>query len=341
MVVTRREQLRRNPAEVTESTWCRHAGSIAFATTVGRWQAVDAQPARVIPDAPFDWSTADRLTFSTRRINHEVSVDEPGNILVSPVSAPGILPDGTVIYANALTADVIAVRGSTDPPPVLWWARPGVRNTAAATFGITTVVASANRDLVAYGRSGEWLWEVRLPDQSVVPPARLGDQVVVATLDGSVTGYDLATGSLLWRQQVAAEVRVAPVAAADRVLVVDQGGQLSCFEPAGIRQWSVEVGAVAQFAVSTGPDPVVVVPNSDGLRVSGLSLDDGRELWRERVPVNPKDVIALDELVVLRYEKQTIGLDPATGRQVWTWQAARSYAAVGGGTRLVLLAPTA
>ena len=37
---------------------------------------------------------------------------------------------------------------------------------------------------------------------------RLGDLVVVATLDGAVTGYDLGTGTQRWRHTVAAEVRV-------------------------------------------------------------------------------------------------------------------------------------
>ena len=254
------------------------------------------------------------------------------------MSAPGILPDATVVYANSLAADVVALHTGTNPPPVIWWARPGIRNTAAATFGATTVVASVDRELVAYGPSGQWLWEVRLSDQSVVPPARLGDQVVVATLDGSVTSYDLATGTQRWRQQLAAEVRVAPLTAADRVLVVDQGGQLACFDATGAQRWTVEVGSVEHFAVTPGPNPVVVVPNADGPRVTGLSLADGSELWRTRYPFNPQSVIALDGVVVLRYEKQVVGLDPVTGAQLWTWQGARTYAGIGGASRALLLA---
>jgi outer membrane protein assembly factor BamB len=243
------------------------------------------------------------------------------------------------VFANKLNGDVIALQTAVDPPPSVWRSRPGVQNTAAATFGSTTVVVSVNRDLVAYGPDGAWLWDTPLPDLSIVTPVRVDDLVVIATLDGSVTAYDLATGAQRWQQNVGAEVRVVPRVAERRVLVIDQGGGISCFDATGALVWAKSVGRVEEFGVTTGANPVVVVPNSDGPRVTGLSLADGRELWRPRQPLATKGVIALDDVVVLRAEDESIGIDPATGRKLWSWQGARTYAGIGGGERALLLTP--
>jgi outer membrane protein assembly factor BamB len=333
VVVTMREQIGRDQPSTTERTWCRHAGFASWATAQGRWQATNTAPAAVTPDVPFDWSTADRLAFTPRQVN----VIGTGTTLVTAVSPPGILPDGTAVFANKLNGDVIALQTTVDPPPSVWRSRPGVRNTSAATFGTTTVAVSVNRHLVAYGPDGAWLWDTPLADLSIVTPVRVDDLVVIATLDGSVTAYDLATGAQRWQQNVGSEVRVVPRVAGGRVLVVDQAGGLSCFDAAGALVWAKDVGRVEEFGVTTGANPVVVVPNSDGPRVTGLSLADGRELWRPRQALSTEGVIALDDVVVLRAEDESIGIDPATGQKLWSWQGARTYAGIGGGDRALLL----
>ncbi|HEY3338293.1 MAG TPA: PQQ-binding-like beta-propeller repeat protein [Propionicimonas sp.] len=334
VVVTMREQIGRDQPSTTDRTWCRHAGFAGWSTPEGSWQATNPTPAPVSPDAPFDWSAADRLVFTPRQVN----VIGTGTTLVTAVSPPGLLADGTAVFANQVNGDLVALQTEVDPPPSVWRSRPGVRNTTAATFGTTTVVASANRRLVAYGPDGDWLWDSPLADLSIVTPVRLGDLVVAVTLDGSVTAYDLATGAARWRQNVGSEVRVAPQVAGQRVLVVDQGGQLSCFDATGAPVWTASVGRVEQFGVTTGANPVVVVPNSDGPRVAGLSLADGTLLWRPRHTLSTHGVIGLDDVAVLRAENETIGIDPATGQKVWSWQGARTWAGIGGGNRALLLA---
>jgi outer membrane protein assembly factor BamB len=283
---------------------------------------------------PFDWATSDRLTFTPRKVN----VVGAGTTFITPVSAPGILPDGTAVFSHSLTGEVIALQTVADPPTQLWRARPGVRNTAAATFGTTTVVASVNRRLVAYGPDGAWLWDSPLSDLVIVAPVRIGDLVITAGLDGGVAAYDLATGARRWQQGVGSEVRVVPQVSGERVLVADQGGQLTCFDATGATIWTATVGLVEDFGVTTGTDPVVVVPNSDGPRVTGLALSDGRQLWRPRHSVSTKDVVGLANVVVLRDDDETIGVDPVTGEKVWTWHSERSYAGIGGGDRVLLLA---
>ncbi len=334
VVVAMRLQVTGEPDEENRRTWCRGEGIVGYTDAAGTWQPTDvAPPVTAPPGAGFDWSSADRLSFSSRAVN------QPGIGIayVSPVTPPGVLPDGTLVFTNGVVGDVIALDAATDPPPAAWRARPGGHNTAAATFGGITVAAGTARRLVAYGPSGQWLWQQRLDDLAVVAPARLDDLVVVATLDGAVTAYDLATGTQRWRRTVAAEVRVAPVVADGRVLVVDQSGQLTCLDASGAEQWTSDVGRIAYFGVSAGDAPVVVLPSSDGPHVQGLSLVDGSRVWRVRESVTTHDVIVLDSAVVLRDYDEAAALDPATGARRWTWRGARTYAGIGGGDRMLLL----
>ncbi len=339
VVVLMREQIGSEPATTAESTWCRHAGILSFQTASGSWQP-DQSPssAPVEPAAgSFDWSRAGSLTFRARTVN-TVGVDAPQ---VTPVSAPALLPDGTVLFANQVTQDVLAVDASGEPPSISWRARPGGRNTALATFGTVTVAAGSARRLVAYGPSGRWLWQQRLSDLSIVSPARLGDLVVVATLDGRVTAYDLASGAERWSWTSSAEIRVAPVATGDRVLVADQAGQFTCVDTTGAPVWSIEAGRVERFAVWTDPGrgapSVVVLPQAGGTHVQGRSLADGSRLWRVREYADAKDVIALDRLVILRDDEASVALDPLTGARRWSWRDARTLAGIGGGERALLL----
>ncbi|MCB0912991.1 MAG: PQQ-binding-like beta-propeller repeat protein, partial [Propionibacteriaceae bacterium] len=334
VVVTMTLRVDGQPDEPGRRTWCPSSGIVDYTDAAGAWQPTDtAPPASVAPEAGFDWSSADRLEFTPGTVN-QVGAGVP---FVSPVAPPGVGADGTLVFANQVVADTLALATTADPPPVAWRARAGGHNTAAATLGGVTVVAGSSRWLVGYGSSGQWLWQQRLGDLAVVAPVRLGDLVVVATLDGAVTGYDLGTGTQRWRHTVAAEVRVPPVVADGRVLVVDQSGRLTCLDGAGAELWTSDVGRIEHFAVSPGDAPAVVLPSSDGPHVQALSLADGSRLWRVREDTTARDVIALDTVVVLRGDAESVALDPATGTRRWTWHDARTYAGTGGGDRVLLL----
>ncbi len=334
VTIRRTEQIGDQQQAPAESTWCPGRGPVALAAADGSWRRIEQDPvAPVAADPGFDWSRAADLEFEPRTVN-QLGV---GNTLVSPVAAPALLADGTVVFANHISPDVIALDTTAEPPPSVWRARPGRRISTSATLGDTTVVATTDRQVVAYGPAGDWRWQAPLSDLAQVEPVRFGELVVLATLDGAITAYDLATGAERWRTEVAAEVRVRLVVAADRLLVVDQAGALSCLDPAGQVVWNVDVGRVEHFGVSAGPDPVVVVPLSDRPRVVGVRLADGEQLWRSRQDVTALDVLTLEGGVVLRDEDELVTLDPATGARAWTWRGARTFAGAGGGDRLLVL----
>lgn len=338
VVVAMRHAVGDRPVVDSEVTWCRGAGIASFQGPAGRWApATPAAPPVPTDDPGFDWARAEQLTFTPRTVNQVGAA----NVLLSPLSAPGVLPDGRLVFNNHVTShDVLALDTAVDPPPAAWRGRPGGRTTATATFGGVTVAAGTGRRLVAYGPAGQWLWDQPLGDLAVVTPARLGGLVVVPTLDGQVTAFDLATGEKRWSYTASAEVRVAPVVTGDRVLVADQAGQLSCLDATGAELWTADTGLVEHLGVwaGTGGRPsVVVVPEGGGSHVRGLSLADGSRLWRVREDADADDVVALGDVMALRDDAQTLALDPLTGARRWRWAGARTYAGTGGGGRLLML----
>ncbi len=318
----------------TEPTWCPGSGVVASSAADGRWVPGSLAPAPVVPEpTPFDWGRAESLEFADRVLNQTgVGVSQ-----VSPVAPPGVDPGGSVVLVNQVLPDVMALDPSTDPAPVAWHARPGGVPTTAGSFGGITVVATADRTAVAYGPQGQWLWEQELSDITRVPPVRLGGTAVFATLDGRVTAFDLTTGAEAWQADLAGEIRRTPLVAGDRLLVADQTGALTCLDATGAQLWVVETGAALSLAASPGPDPVVVVGRDGSPVLQAFRVSDGSRVWRTRHYEDPRDIVALAGRFVLRDSDRTVAVDAVTGQPVWSWAQARTWAAAGGGDRVLLL----
>jgi outer membrane protein assembly factor BamB len=334
VVVTARQRLDDQQATTWQNTWCPGSGVVAFTSAEGtEWTSTtEPGPADPGPAATFDWSSADRLAFSPRKLNNVG--DE---VLLTLAQTPAALPDGTAVAIQSTYSDVVAIDTSAAVPPSTWRARPGGRPTSIAAFNAITLVATTGRELVAYGPAGDWRWAAQLSDLTVVPPVRIGDVAVVAALDGSVTGYDAATGTQRWRRQPGIEVRVAMATLGDRVVVIDQAGALTCLDASGAEAWRTDAGTSGTIAITAGPDPVVVVPAGDAPRITAYSLADGSEAWQVRDPIVARSLIGLASQVVVRDGNRTMALDEATGATRWTWDAERTHNAAGGGDRLLLV----
>ena len=317
----------------TEShIWCPEAGVRRYTNPDGPWQLTDSPlPGKPDPEEPFDWSTADTLEFSPR-------IEQPAasNYLTAHLAPPGLLGGGAV-FTGQLPPDVYGIDTSADPVTLVWEARPGGMPTAAATLGGLTVVATTNRQLIAYNSEGRWVWEADLRDLAIISPVRFGDYVVVATLDGQVTAFDLATGVTRWRTDLGAEIRFAPVVAGDRLLVANQAGGLACIDPTGEQLWVIDAGVPVSIAVSNGPEPVIVYGEDGSLVLNAYSLADGSQVWRNRVYEDARDLIGLDQVVVLRDNDRCLGIDWMTGEIRWRATGTRTFAGIGGGNRVLLL----
>ncbi len=320
-----------------EQTWCPGTGVVAGSDADTRWAPGGPAPAPTVADpAPFDWSRVDDVEFTTSTVNQVGT----GVAQVSPVVAPGIQPDGRLVFTNQVLPDVLTLDVTSDPAPVAWHARPGATPTTGGTFGGLTVVATAARTVVGYGPDGQWLWEAALSDITRVPPVRLGSSVVLVTLDGRVTALDLATGAQAWHADLAGEIRRPPVVVGDRLIVGDQTGALTCLDAAGTEQWVIDAGVALSLAASPGAEPVVVVGRDGSPVLQAYRVSDGARVWRVRHYDDARDIVAVADRFVLRDGDRTTALDAATGATAWTWTGARTWAAAGGGERVLLLTDT-
>lgn len=318
---------------LSDRTWCPGSGLVRTADDEHTWLPTDELPRLPLTAPPmFDWSRAAELEFTALR--H--SQPGEGMTTLSAISPPGLLPNGLLVVANLIMPDLIAVDTASDPPPVRWAARPGGTLAAAASFGSVTIAATGRRTLIAYGPDGQWLWEAPLSDLTRVPPALAGqDTVVVVSLDGAVTGYDLATGAERWRASMGTEIRLAPLVAHDHIVVADAGGGLSCFDLAGRELWTIDAGRASTLTATPGPEPLVVVGRSDSMTVRAYSLTDGEEVWRQRILEDARQLVSVGDRVVLRDDDRLVALDAATGEPVWTLPQ-RSEQAVAGDQLLLL-----
>lgn len=334
IVVTARQQIDQQGASTWQNTWCPGRGVVAFTADDTTWtsttESVAADPG---PADGFDWSSADRLSFAARKIN---SVGD--QVILGLAQPPVALIDGTALAIQNTTNDLIALDTSEEVPPIRWRARPGGRPTSVAAFTSTTVVATSERELIAYGPNGDWRWRARLSDLTIVPPVRIGAVIAVAGLDGSVTGYDAATGAERWRWQVGAEIRVPMATSGNVLVVIDQTGRLACLDASGAQLWETDANTADSIAISTAADPVVVVPANSAARIDAYHLDDGSDAWQVRTRITARNLIGLDGQMVVRDGNRTVSMDAATGRTRWTWDAERTYNGAGGGNRVLLVA---
>ncbi len=319
----------------TTRTWCPQLGVVTLAESDATWHAAASNTTISAPTAStFDWSLLDRLTFTPHTINQPTV---QGSIQAKPMTAPAILSDGTIAAVQQLSRDSVGLTTAAEPIRSVWRARPGGTATSTATFGDLTLVATSNRQLVAYDKFGRWVWQAPLPDQALVAPVRLADLAVVATLDGNVTAVSLTTGQVAWTRRVGDAVRLQPQASADRVVVADLSQTVTCFGTDGTPLWSQGSLPVTNMAISSGADPVVVLGVA-GLRGIGLALADGTQRWSVSQQVSFVSMFPLDQIIAVRDGNRTIGIDPHTGDAAWSWDKARTYAGVGEGDHLLLLA---
>jgi outer membrane protein assembly factor BamB len=314
-------------------TWCPGLGIVDVADSRATWGlTMAAVSVEVDPITPINFAALDNLTFDHRIINAHAY--DP---TISPRTSPGLLSGGAV-FVDRNTPDLRFLRLNDQAATIGWDARPGGHPTASATFGSLTVVANTNRQLVAYNSDGRWVWEARLSDITMVPPVRVGDLVMVVALDGTVSAFELASGALSWRANMGVEIRSAPVAAGEKILVANQAGALACFDLQGRQLWVADAGIPQAMVVSLGPDPVIVYAAQNSMILRAYSLADGHPVWRHRVYENALDLIGLDQILVLRNNAVVLGINWSSGAVLWRWADARAYAAIGGGKRVLLLA---
>ena len=143
----------------------------------------------------------------------------------------------------------------------------------------TTYIITQSNVLYALGAGGRERWKVTVEAAPTAPPLLAGSLLVVTTQPGVVSGYDTASGALVWRyvmqgtatdsqaKPAKANVFAAPIVADGTLYVVSDDGSLSAFR----RDAPDDIGPeIAQVIPASG----ATVP-TDTLTYGALIVDEG------------------------------------------------------------------
>lgn len=146
---------------------------------------------------------------------------------IRDVSARPVVVDG-VVYAVGVGGRLAAI--SVKDGNRLWGANVASSSTPAVS-GNTIFVATLENDLVAVNREdGTFRWVVKLPKgTSWVGPLLAGNALWLGSSDGRILRASPADGSTLSETKLGKPVLIPPIAAAGRVLVLDDSGRLNVF----------------------------------------------------------------------------------------------------------------
>ncbi len=201
-------------------------------------------------------------------------------------------------------------------------------------------------------------WKTELPGPGASSPSFFGDHIYLTSWTGyAVPGQPLGseadlrlhlvcldrkTGKILWNQSIPGRTPAkkpsrdgegyassTPAVDADRIYCFFGTTGLFAFDHSGKKLWQAEVGTRQQGWLSAASpvlyqDLVLLNGSIESEAMIAYDKQTGREKWRTpgikdayNTPILVKNAAGKDELVVVTQPK-VIGLDPLTGKQLWT-----------------------
>lgn len=333
-----RETIQGAPLTSTTRTWCPGRGIVRFGDGATTWQQATSVPESTVSPVSkaFDWTRAADLSFAA-----SMPLTSLGSslLMLTYVSRPGVLPDGTLVVALKGNGDIVALdtaatTGNKDH--TTWRVHPGGVITSCVTLGEITVATTSERKAVAYGPTGLALWSAPLTDTSNARPAEFGGRIVVVTVDGGVVALDQATGAEAWRSSLPNEIQLRPQVSGDTLVAIDESGTMVAFDTSGNQLWRTSEPSTDMYTISSG---VVVLHERGGSAVRGYDLATGTKLWRVWQPTSLTALVDVDGVAVAYGLGGVTSYDAATGAVGWTETNAPIDAMVEG-DHLVLLTTT-
>jgi outer membrane protein assembly factor BamB len=294
-------------------TWCRGQGMLAesqsYADVRTDTSRIDPPPpssetttnAPIHWTAPWHWTTKNLGTISNNPTFGE------GPMLGSPSAVTPVRTEsGLVIRATAGQGDLVATTPKTPTAwTSVWRAHPGGTVMTLSAFGNVIITTTSNREMVAYSDVGVRLWQLPLDDVAPTAPARINDHdAVLVDLSGKICRFDLATGTVLWRHKIGADVNVEPVVGSGVVVIMDRGGTTTAFdESTGERRWSAELQGSAASMIG---DTVVVIQDQTA---HALATDSGRHRWVRSIYGTLTDMESFADQVVIATKSESVMLN--------------------------------
>lgn len=160
-------------------------------------------------------------------------------------------------------------------------------------------------------------WRVATGGEVWSEPVLFGGDLVVASRDGTLLGVGPDEGAVVWRQDLREPVSAALASLDGTLFAVSEDGLVVAIGPGGTERWRQRPGG------SVTADPVVasgiVVVGDDAGTVHGLDPTSGRSLWTWGNAESTMALAAADEVVVVsRFDGRVTVLDSGTGRERWT-----------------------
>ena len=301
------------------TVWCPGLGAVHSEDLADGVVARLAQPG----DVPWP-PVAEPRAPGTR----DVGTSLPFPVPVTVISRPPVSMPGGMLMVNDAAQDLASVTvgavrdGVTgDSSTLAWLQHPGGTVLGASIDTDRIRVTTSQRALQSFDFAGRMRWTASLPDIAAGAPAAVGAVITVALVDGTLRGFDAATGEPLWSVRLSDVITLSPVRVGDLVVAADTSGYVVAVEDAGALRWARSVDSVESLSALS--DGTLLIGQSSGLLT--LLGADGDERWTVSVPdarvVDPGvlwgDVIALPTDGGLR------GLSVDDGSVLWTLEDLR------------------
>ncbi|MDO9590266.1 MAG: PQQ-binding-like beta-propeller repeat protein [Microcella sp.] len=243
-----------------------------------------------------------------------------------------------VLPARAAATDLVLVDDQGDSlqrwalgdsgASLRWSGRPGGTIVAAASVGSLTVATTDLRQVAAYDAIGRRIWSTTTDELVIDAPIAIGRDLIVLTRAGTVIRLDGATGVPQWSVSLGADGRGEPLVIGDIVLAADERERLTALDArTGDVLWRVDAGATEAMTVDQAEQTVIVVTEEGA--VAALSLTDGETVWRSAVTGSVRAIAGVPGVVVVASDEIVLGLDAATGAELWRGVGAQAAARAG------------
>jgi outer membrane protein assembly factor BamB len=246
-----------------------------------------------------------------------------------PVGSQPAIVGGSVVLAAA-DGTVVALDAVTGRDQ--WRGNAGsALATGAGTDGKLTAVVTRENEVVAL-EGGKVIWRTKLAAQAFTAPLVAGERVFVLAADRSVSGFDGATGRLLWTQKRPGEPLVlkqsGSLLAVGDTLVAGLSGRLAGLNPNnGSVRWEAPIAAprgtneierLVDMVGRTSRVGEVVCARAFQAAVGCVNAARGNVVWTK--PANGAQGVHGDEELVVGTEGdgKVVAWKRADGERAWT-----------------------
>jgi outer membrane protein assembly factor BamB len=197
------------------------------------------------------------------------------------------------------------------------WTAGAAADTAPAVDRTGVYVGTGDRLQALDPATGRLRWQIPLAAPLAAPPAAAGGWLLAALANGEIVAHRAATGEVLWRRALGAVARIAPLVAADHVVIGLAGERVASLALLdGTPGWSCPVAGDPTGLAEAGG---LVYAGATGRFFHAIDARTGRLAWRWRIGAAMVGAPPVDarHVYVAALDNQVRALDRRHGAQRW------------------------